>query len=147
MTSIRWLLTKLAVCSEGDWVNLLLDTHILLWAAGSPERLPPDSVALIEDPRSVLHFSAASIWEVVIKNGLGRDDFQVDPHLLRRGLVENGYHELAVTSQHTLSVAHLPPIHKDPFDRILVAQAEFEGYLLLTVDALVAQYPGPIRSF
>lgn len=83
---------------------------------------------------------------MVIKNGLGRPDFQVDAHLLRRGLVDNGYLELPITSQHTLAVSHLPDIHKDPFDRILVAQAESEGFLLLTADELVAGYPGPIRQ-
>ncbi len=94
---------------------------------------------------NILYFSAASIWEIVIKNGLQRPDFNVDAHLLRRSLIENGYRELPIASQHTLAVAHLPFIHKDPFDRILVAQAGFEGFLLLTMDDRVAQYPGPIR--
>ena len=126
-------------------MNLLLDTHLLLWAAAEPERLSEEAKALIENADNRLFFSAASIWEVVIKNGLNRPDFRVDPHILRRGLVENGYNELPIAAQHTLTVAHLPDIHKDPFDRILIAQAEFEGFLLLTVDDLVAQYPGPIR--
>lgn len=127
-------------------MNLLLDTHILLWSAGEPERLSRNARELIENPEHRVYFSAASIWEVVIKNGLGRVDFQVDPHLLRRGLIENGYTELPVTSAHTLAVAHLPPIHRDPFDRILIAQAEVEGFLLLTVDITILQYQGPIRS-
>ncbi|MFD2190947.1 type II toxin-antitoxin system VapC family toxin [Pistricoccus aurantiacus] len=126
-------------------MNLLLDTHILLWAVGEPQRLSINALNLLEDENNTLYFSAASIWEVVIKNGLQRPDFQVDAHLLRRGLIENGYRELSITSQHTLAVAHLPSIHKDPFDRILVAQAESEGFLLLTKDDLIAQYPGPIR--
>ncbi|MDX1588301.1 MAG: type II toxin-antitoxin system VapC family toxin [Oleiphilaceae bacterium] len=126
-------------------MNLLLDTHILLWAAAEPGRLSAEARELIDDPGNKLFFSAASVWEVVIKNGLKRPDFHVDPHLLRRGLIENGYHELAIASQHTLTVAHLPDIHRHPFDRILVAQAEFEGFLLLTADDLVAQYPGPVR--
>lgn len=126
-------------------MNLLLDTHILLWAAAEPERLSAEAKALVENVDNRLFFSAASIWEVVIKNGLNRPDFHVDPNILRRGLVENGYNELPIAAQHTLAVAHLPDIHKDPFDRILIAQAEFEGFLLLTVDDLVAQYPGPIR--
>lgn len=126
-------------------MNLLLDTHVLLWAAAEPQRLSSDAQALISEESSRLYFSAASIWEVVIKNSLQREDFHVDPHLLRRGLVDNGYEELPVTSQHTLAVAHLPPLHKDPFDRILVAQAESEGFLLLTADSTVARYPGPIR--
>lgn len=127
-------------------MNLLLDTHILLWAAAEPQKLSPEASALIGDHKNSLYFSAASVWEVVIKNGLGRPDFQVDAHLLRRGLVDNGYLELPITSQHTLAVSHLPDIHKDPFDRILVAQAESEGFLLLTADELVAGYPGPIRQ-
>ena len=127
-------------------MRVLLDTHVLLWAAGVPERLPPDARALIERPETELVFSAASVWEVSIKNGLGRDDFRVDPSLLRRRLLENGYAELAITSAHAVVVNLLPPIHKDPFDRILVAQAQVEGITLLTADALVARYPGPIRA-
>ena len=126
-------------------MNLLLDTHLLLWAAAEPNKLSPEAAAMISNENNRLYFSAASIWEVVIKNGLGRSDFRVDPHLLRRGLVDNGYSELPITSQHTLAVSHLPDIHKDPFDRILVAQSEAEGFLLLTSDELVARYPGPIR--
>jgi len=126
-------------------VNLLLDTHVLLWAAAEPEKLSAQAAALINDESNRLYFSAASIWEVVIKNSLQRADSRIDPHLLRRGLVDNGYEELAISSAHTLNVAHLPDIHKDPFDRVLVAQAEAEGFLLLTVDDVVSQYPGPIR--
>jgi PIN domain nuclease of toxin-antitoxin system len=126
-------------------VNLLLDTHILLWAAAEPHKLSSQAVTLVTDDDNRLYFSAASIWELVIKSGLGRPDFQVDPHLLRRGLVDNGYQELSISSRHTLAVSHLPDIHKDPFDRILIAQAETEGFLLLTADELVARYPGPVR--
>ncbi|KFF49357.1 twitching motility protein PilT [Gammaproteobacteria bacterium MFB021] len=126
-------------------MNLLLDTHVLLWAAAEPNRLSAEAIALIDDNDNRLHFSAASLWEIVIKTGLKRADFQVDPHLLRRGLIDNGYLELPITSQHALAVSHLPDIHKDPFDRILVAQAESEGFLLLTADELVARYPGPIQ--
>ncbi|MGE6605971.1 type II toxin-antitoxin system VapC family toxin [Halomonas sp. NPDC076908] len=127
-------------------MNLLLDTHVLLWASAEPEKLSDDALSLIKDDNNRLYFSAASIWEVVIKNSLQRTDFHVDPHLLRRGLMDNGYLELPISSLHTLNVAHLPSIHKDPFDRILVAQAEAEGFLLLTADELVAQYAGPIRK-
>ncbi|PTB99304.1 PIN domain nuclease [Marinobacter sp. Z-F4-2] len=126
-------------------MNLLLDTHILLWAAAEPSKLSPQATTLIGNEDNRLFFSAASLWEVVIKNGLGRPDFRVDPHLLRRGLVDNGYSELPITSQHTLAVSHLPNIHKDPFDRILAAQAETEGFLLITSDELLARYPGPVR--
>lgn len=126
-------------------MNLLLDTHILLWAAGAPSRLSDRTREMLLDERNRLWFSAASLWEVTIKAGLGRGDFRVDPYLLRRGLVENGYEELPITSQHALAVGHLPDIHRDPFDRLLVAQAECEGALLLTSDEIVGRYPGPVR--
>jgi PIN domain nuclease of toxin-antitoxin system len=127
-------------------MKLLLDTHLLLWAAGMPERLPHEAVQLIEDEANELMFSAASLWEVAIKKGLGRDDFQVDPRLLRRGLLDNGYAELPILSAHAVAVDGLPDIHKDPFDRILVAQAMIEGITLLTSDKRLTQYPGPVRG-
>jgi PIN domain nuclease of toxin-antitoxin system len=127
-------------------VKLLLDTHLLLWAAGEPKRLSRKARTLIGNPENELLFSAASLWEVAIKRGLGRSDFQVDTRLLRRGLLDNGYSELPIVSDHVVATESLPPIHKDPFDRVLVAQATVEGITLLTIDSLVAQYPGPIRT-
>ena len=127
-------------------MKLLLDTHLLLWAAGEPDRLSVRARSLMEDQDNDLVFSAASLWEVTIKAGLGRADFQIDPHLLRRGLIENGYEELPVTGQHALAVGQLPDVHRDPFDRILVAQATVEGLLLLTHDPLVQAYSGPITA-
>jgi PIN domain nuclease of toxin-antitoxin system len=127
-------------------VNLLLDTHLLLWAAGAPDRLPAVARDLIEDPGNILIFSVASLWEIAIKRGLGRDDFRVDPRLLRRGLIDNGYAELAITSEHVVAVDSLPPLHRDPFDRLLIAQATAEGVTLLTSDKALAAYPGPIRA-
>ena len=126
-------------------MKLLLDTHLLLWASGHPKRLPSTARKLIENPSNELLFSAASLWEVTIKRGLGRHDFQVDPRLLRRGLLDNGYGELPILSEHVVAIEALPPIHKDPFDRILVAQATVEGITLLTNDTVLEQYPGPIR--
>jgi len=126
-------------------VKLLLDTHLLLWAAGQPERLSATARALLADPDNELLFSAASLWEITIKQGLGRADFRVEPRLLRRGLLDNGYLELPVTSEHAVAVGSLPALHKDPFDRILVAQSQVEGIALLTADPLVARYAGPIR--
>ena len=82
---------------------------------------------------------------MAIKRALGRSDFQADPRLLRRGLLDNGYDELAILSDHVVAIESLPPIHKDPFDRLLVAQATVEGITLLTTDSIVAQYPGPVR--
>jgi PIN domain nuclease of toxin-antitoxin system len=126
-------------------MKLLLDTHLLLWAAAEPNRLSAEVRSLIENPENELLFSAASLWEVAIKRGLGRPDFKVDARLLRRGLLDNGYSELPIISDHIVAIESLPMLHKDPFDRVLVAQATVEGVTLLTTDSLVAQYPGPIR--
>ncbi|MCY3884194.1 MAG: type II toxin-antitoxin system VapC family toxin [Gammaproteobacteria bacterium] len=126
-------------------MKLLLDTHLLLWAAGVPERLSPDAMRLLCDSSSKLHFSAASIWEVVIKSTIGRTDFRVVPSQLRDGLVQNDYTEIPIHSDHALSLIKLPNIHRDPFDRILVAQAMVEKAILVTTDSEVAKYPGPIR--
>ncbi|SEM22911.1 type II toxin-antitoxin system VapC family toxin [Halomonas daqiaonensis] len=123
---------------------LLLETHLLLRAASQPDRLSAVAREKLLDENNALWFSAASLWEVTIKAGLGRPDFRVDPYLLRRGLVDNGYTELPITSNHALAVHHLPLIHRDPFDRLLVAQAESEEVLLLTTDTTVASYPGPV---
>ena len=100
---------------------------------------------MLADRDNELLFSAASMWEVSIKTQLGRDDFQVDARLLRRGLLDNGYDELTISSEHALATGLLPQLHKDPFDRILVAQAIVEGITLLTSDPLIAQYPGPVQ--
>ena len=127
-------------------MKLLLDTHVLLWAAAQPERLPAKVRRLLNDEQNQLLFSAASLWEIAIKRGLRRKDFQVDPRLLRRGLLDNGYHELPILSDHVVAIDGLPTIHKDPFDRLLVAQAMVEGVTLLTLDPIVAEYPGPIRE-
>lgn len=126
-------------------MKILLDTHLILWAAGSPDELPDEARQLIEDDFNELFFSAASLWEIAIKTSLQKEDFQVDVRILRRNLLDNGYIELPIESVHAVFIQSLPPIHKDPFDRILVAQATEEGITLLTSDALVAQYPGPIR--
>ena len=123
-------------------MNLLLDTQILIWSAA--DTLPPAASRYILDESNHLFFSAASIWETVIKKGLGRTDFEIDPHLLYRGLLENGYQQISVSAQHTLLVGTLPVIHKDPFDRILLAQAVAESIPLLTADGILAEYPVPV---
>ncbi len=127
-------------------MRLLLDTHILLWAAGAPERLSAKAHGLLADEAHELLFSAASIWEIVIKSGLGRDDFSVDARQLRAALLINGYRELPVSSLHALTLADLPALHKDPFDRILLAQAMREELTLVTADTALAAYPGPIMK-
>lgn len=127
-------------------MRLLLDTHLLLWASGPSERLPQIVARMLDDPENDLVFSVVSLWEITIKHRLGRSDFQVDPRIFRRELLENGYEELPITSDHALGVGLLPLIHKDPFDRILVAQATVEAITLLTSDKIVARYPGPVRA-
>jgi PIN domain nuclease of toxin-antitoxin system len=127
-------------------VKLLLDTQVLLWAAGQPERLSAAARRLLNNPRHELLFSAASLWEIALKRTLGREDFRVEPRLLRRGLLDNGYTELPVTSQHAVTIDSLPPLHKDPFDRLLLAQALSEGITLVTADAQLARYRGPVRK-
>ena len=121
-------------------MKVLLYTHVLLWAAGEPERLPEQARQLLEAPENELVFSVASLWEVAIKSALGREDFRVDAAVLRRGLIENGYLELPVAGEHAVAVAALPPLHRDPFDRLLVAQALTEPLRLLTADAALAAY-------
>ena len=126
-------------------MKLLLDTHLLIWAADNIERVPAGARALMSDQENELLFSVASVWEVAIKRGLNRPDFQVDARLLRRGLIDNGYIELPIRSEHAVAIDALPPIHNDPFDRLLIAQAMVEGITLLTNDATMAQYQGPVR--
>jgi len=124
---------------------LLLDTHILLWAATDSPRLSAVARELIENSENTLWFSAASVWEVAIKSGPGRQDFFVDPRLLHRALLRNEYNELAISGVHAAAVDLLPPIHNDPFDRILVAQTQIESLTLLTGDEDIARYQGDIR--
>ena len=127
-------------------MNLLLDTHLIIWAGWTPRRISSAARSLISSPDNELIFSAASLWEIAIKQGLGKDDFEVDARVLRRNLLDNGYNELPVVGDHAVAIRSLPLIHKDPFDRILVAQATVEGITLLTADPIVARYPGPIRK-
>ena len=126
-------------------MRLLLDTHLLVWAMGEPERLHAGCVAMLEDPSNSLVFSVASLWELVIKQAPGRPDFNLEPSLLRQALLDGGWQELPIEASHALAVSHLPPLHRDPFDRLLLAQAQVEGLLLLTADSQLSLYPGPIR--
>ena len=124
-------------------MKLLLDTHVLLWASEPSPKLRRVAAALIDDPANTVLFSAASLWEIAIKR---RDSFDVDPRVFRANMLDCGYEELPIRSEHAVVVGDLPPIHKDPFDRILIAQSLVEGITLLTSDAIVARYPGPIRK-
>ncbi|MXY00078.1 MAG: type II toxin-antitoxin system VapC family toxin [Chloroflexi bacterium] len=126
-------------------MRALLDTHVLLWAVGDPARLPVQTLDLLGDPATELAFSAASIWEIVIKNSLGRSDFRIEPRNLRSGLIDHGYQEIEIGSDHAIAVGHLPSIHRDPFDRILLAQALVEDVTLFTVDPVLDRYPAPVR--
>ena len=125
-------------------MKLLLDTHILLWAAGQPEKLAESTLDLLTNNENQLFFSAASIWEIVTKLGIGRENFKVDPSRFRKMLVVHGYTEMPITAEHALRVEKLPLFHKDPFDRILVAQARVEGMRLLTNDNRIALYQEPV---
>jgi PIN domain nuclease of toxin-antitoxin system len=116
-----------------------------MWAVEDSPRLPKAVGQLIDDMKNELVFSVASVWEIATKHGVGREIVSVNPRRLRRSLLDNGYIELPITSEHAVAIAALPPLHKDPFDRILIAQAMVEGITLLTVDKIVARYPGPIK--
>ena len=126
-------------------MRLLLDTHLLVWAMGSHERLSAALAAMLQDPANTPVVSVASLWELVIKQGLGKPDFRVEPALLRRALLDGGWQELPVQAHHALAVAALPLLHRDPFDRLLLAQASADGLLLITADQQLAAYPGPVR--
>lgn len=127
-------------------MRILVDTHLLLWASEASPRLPRIASKLISDPANELIFSVASIWEISIKHAKGMSSFHAHPGTVWEGLLENGYVELPVLGKHAVAAGSLPRIHKDPFDRILIAQSLVEGLTLLTSDATVARYPGPIRK-
>ena len=126
-------------------MKLLLDTQMLIWAAAQPELMPGKAKQIVENVDNELFFSPASLWEVAIKSGLNKPDFNFDARILRRGLLDNGYQELPVSSIHAVGVCDLPPIHKDPFDRLLLTQAATEGIFLLTSDTILSGYPVPVK--
>lgn len=126
-------------------MRLLVDTHLLLWAAARSRRLPKEARRLLEDPANEVFYSAASLWEIAMKASLRRSDFKVDLALLRPALAAMGLQELPVSGVHAERLASLPPIHKDPFDRMLVAQSLSEPLILLTNDATLAAYGQSIR--
>jgi len=122
-------------------MRLLLDTHILIWTAFSPEEMSSSGRRRVEDKENELFFSVISLWEIGVKRALGRPKFQFDPHVLRGELLVRGFVELPVSGEHALTVDRLPPLHGDPFDRLLVCQALVEGLTILTNDELILQYP------
>ena len=127
-------------------MKFLLDTRIATWALLDHPNLKAEARTILNDPGNQFVFSVLSILEIAIKRHLQRSDFLYDPRVIRRQLIESGYEELPILGQHVVIVDNLPPIHKDPFDRILIAQAMVEGIGLLTADTVMAQYPGPIRK-
>jgi PIN domain nuclease of toxin-antitoxin system len=127
-------------------MKFLLDTHFVLWVPVDAPNIRSQARSILINPANEFVFSVSSIWEIAIKRALQRPDFMFDPREIRRLLIENGYEELTIQSRHAVAVDSLPPIHKDPFDRILIAQAVVEGITLLTANAKIAQYPGPIRK-
>jgi PIN domain nuclease of toxin-antitoxin system len=124
---------------------MLLDTQLLIWAAYAPQRLASPFAAELVDRHNDIRYSLASLWEVAIKSSLGREDFQVDPPALRRGLLREGFQELPIQAEHVLAVRDLPLIHRDPFDRLLVVQAQSEGLRLFTTDRRLAEYGEAVR--
>ena len=120
--------------------GLLVDTHLLLWWASMPEQLPEGARSRLESNDQPLIFSVASLWEVAIKASLARESFQVDPTALRLGLLPESFRELPIQADHVLAVRHLPWIHRDPFDRLLVAQAHREGLRLFTTNRTLLGY-------
>ena len=126
-------------------IRILLDTHVLLWALGEPHRLDEETRAIIESAADEVLFSAASIWEIAIKSQLGRTDFVAKPNEIAREARDVGFFELPIRSEAAAHVAELPPIHRDPFDRILIAQAIVEPALLYTVDRQLAPYSDLVK--
>ncbi|PVM91854.1 type II toxin-antitoxin system VapC family toxin [Caulobacter endophyticus] len=123
---------------------LLADTHLLLWVALTPARLSQTARNLIEDAANTPAFSVVSLWEISIKQARGRPDFRVNARRMHRLLLENGWREFLVESEHAITAGQLPPLHKDPFDRMLLAQAQVEGARLLTSDTQLARYGEPV---
>lgn len=125
-------------------MRLLLDTQMLIWATYWPERLPPQAKQYIENIDNAIYFSPLSIWEVAIKGAKNRPDFQLNAKFLRNKLFENNFSEIAINGFHAAAVSDLPMLHKDPFDRLLLAQAIVENLILLTSDTIIARYPAPV---
>jgi PIN domain nuclease of toxin-antitoxin system len=123
-------------------LRLLLDTHALIWALSTPAKLPRFVAGAIDDPENFVFASAASAWEMSIKQALGRLDFPL--HRLADTLAKTGIVDLAVTLRHAVAVSRLPAHHRDPFDRLLIAQAQLEDLTLVSRDPLIRQYQVPV---
>ncbi|MCO5119735.1 MAG: type II toxin-antitoxin system VapC family toxin [Burkholderiaceae bacterium] len=121
-------------------MNLLLDTHVALWAIADSPRLSGKARELIQSPGATVWISAASVWEIAIKHALGRGDMPLSGHDAVGYFRASGYRFLGIEPEHAVAVEELPAHHQDPFDRILVAQALVEPMRLLTHDPVVALY-------
>jgi PIN domain nuclease of toxin-antitoxin system len=127
-------------------MKFLLDTQVAIWILLDHPNLKAEARTILRTSENQIAFSVSSIWEIAIKRALRRPDYLHDPRVIRRQLMDDGYEELPVLGRHVVEVDSLRPIHKDPFDRILIAQAMVEGITLLTADPVIAKYPGPIRK-
>jgi PIN domain nuclease of toxin-antitoxin system len=125
-------------------MRLLLDTHLLIWIAADSARLPSKARELVSDTENDVFFSVASLWEIAIKSARGRDSFDLDAAGLRKELLENDFQETPILARHVFYTSRLPAIHRDPFDRLLVAQALQEDLTLLSSNAVVASYSAAI---
>lgn len=125
-------------------MNLLCDTHVLLWFLQGETRYFSDKTQqILLDNENKLYFSTASIWEIAIKYSLGKPDFDFEPQIIADELLRQGFQTLAIHLSHTIAVSHLPFTHGDPFDRLLIAQAELEKLQFLTADQKILQYDKP----
>jgi len=124
---------------------VLLDTHVLLWALDSPQRLPDDMAAQLESPETTVYFSAASIWEIAIKTALGKIDFHYSPEDIAQAARDSSFVEIPISAAHSAKAAHLPLHHRDPFDRLLIAQALLLPAQLITTNAALAPYSELVR--
>jgi len=121
-------------------MNLLLDTHIALWAIADDRRLPKEAPAWIADDYNVIWVSAASVWEIAIKHMLAKRSMPISGRQALGYFREAGYRLLEIRPEHAAAIEDLPTVHSDPFDRLLVAQAEVEPLKLVTSDVLLTKY-------
>lgn len=122
-------------------MRVLVDTHVWLWWLNEPGRLNADATALLADRGNTVYLSAASVWEIVVKHGLGKLTLPAAPEkFIPQAMAEDGLAGLAIEHAHVLRVGHLPLHHRDPFDRVLIAQAQVEALPLLTADPLFDPY-------
>lgn len=126
-------------------MKILCDTHVLLWyLQGERQRFSPLTQEVLLDEANELYFSSASIWEIAIKHSLSKPDFSFEPSIISNELLQQGFKTLNITLPHVLAVGKLPFIHNDPFDRLLIVQAEWERLHLFTADNDVLQYNNPL---